>query len=257
MGHVLGHVMGHLGRRVVHLYWWMRHLRGVHVWRHLAHLKRRGTRLLLLLLLMGSRVHLALLRLWLEGGRGKARILRRVAGDGHLARWSTGGYWVEMGDFAGGCRRCSSHSGSLNSSCSGFSFSCGSKNRSFSDICRNAAFKLKLLGMPIRECVRAEANHLGALLGENSQTDLGHQVAEVRSVNEPLGDCRRTQSQRDALYEYDTHRDEDQQVGKLLRNNWGGGYQVSKKESGKKKCLQWLRRASSPTSAGTPSGEGH
>lgn len=39
--------------------------------------------------------------------------------------------------------------------------------------------------------VGANQNHLGALLCENSQTNLGHQVAEVCSINQPLGSCHR------------------------------------------------------------------
>lgn len=38
----------------------------------------------------------------------------------------------------------------------------------------------------ISPVVGANQNHLGALLCENSQTNLGHQVAKVCSVNQPL-----------------------------------------------------------------------
>lgn len=40
--------------------------------------------------------------------------------------------------------------------------------------------------------VGANQNHLGALLGENSQTNLSHQVAEVRSINKPFGSCHKS-----------------------------------------------------------------
>lgn len=58
--------------------------------------------------------------------------------------------------------------------------------RSF-DLCVHADLSLSL--SPV---VGANQNHLGALLGINSQTNLGHQVAEVRSVDQPLGSCTST-----------------------------------------------------------------
>lgn len=89
-GHVLGHVLGHVEHWRIHLHGGMLHLRG-HVRRYLAWLMRRGSHL------MRRRICFQLFRLGLKGRMCKARVLRRVAWNGNLAWWSTGGYWVKLG----------------------------------------------------------------------------------------------------------------------------------------------------------------
>lgn len=60
--------------------------------------------------------------------------------------------------------------------------------------------------------VGANENQLSALLGVHSQTNLGHQVAKVGGVDQPLGSCNKT--------------------AQLLRNSVNGRMDFAVKETG-------------------------